>query len=208
MNFSGKDPDLVQRNLAFLREKTTPMPLKYATVLFFLPIWKWFYYAPNTYKELKINEWMKSGKELPKDVDPEEACTLVSMLDPRRTSLREIVNPVDVFTKVLGPMFVGRYCVIPTLLYVIPGVGPTLATQAFVNLLFAELLTNVHSFITIVTNHAGEDMYYFDDAVKPKTGSFYVRQIVGSGKKRRLSLTFHSKNCFKPMMLFSPATIL
>eukprot|EP00569_Conticribra_weissflogii_P007510 CAMPEP_0171345534 /NCGR_PEP_ID=MMETSP0878-20121228/21847_1 /TAXON_ID=67004 /ORGANISM="Thalassiosira weissflogii, Strain CCMP1336" /LENGTH=436 /DNA_ID=CAMNT_0011848969 /DNA_START=90 /DNA_END=1400 /DNA_ORIENTATION=- len=176
----GKDPDLVQRNLAFLRDKATPLPLKYATVLFFLPIWKWFYYAPNTFKELKINEWIKSGKELPKDVDPEEACTLVSMLDPRRTSLREIVNPVDVFVKVLGPMFVGRYCVIPALLYVVPGVGPTLATHAFINLLLAELVTNVHSFITIVTNHAGEDMYYFKDAVKPKTGSFYVRQIVGS----------------------------
>ena len=27
---------------------------------------------------------------------------------------------------------------------------------------------------------AGEDLYTFDDAVKPNTGSFYVRQIVGS----------------------------
>merc|ERR1711957_919597 len=26
----------------------------------------------------------------------------------------------------------------------------------------------------------GEDMYTFDDAVIPKTGSFYVRQVVGS----------------------------
>jgi len=41
-------------------------------------------------------------------------------------------------------------------------------------------MTNVHSFLTIVTNHAGEDLYTFDDAVKPRTSSFYVRQIVGS----------------------------
>jgi hypothetical protein len=27
---------------------------------------------------------------------------------------------------------------------------------------------------------AGEDLYTFEDAVKPNTGSFYVRQIVGS----------------------------
>jgi fatty acid desaturase len=27
---------------------------------------------------------------------------------------------------------------------------------------------------------AGEDLYTFDDAVKPNTGSFYVRQIIGS----------------------------
>ena len=34
--------------------------------------------------------------------------------------------------------------------------------------------------MTVVTNHAGEDLYTFKDAVKPKTPSFYVRQIVGS----------------------------
>merc|ERR1719261_1462510 len=56
----------------------------------------------------------------------------------------------------------------------------TLANHALVNLFLAELLTNIHAFVTIVTNHAGEDMYTFDTAVKPKTGSFYVRQIVGS----------------------------
>ena len=37
----GKDPDLVQRNLEFLRDDDRPMALKYATVAFFLPIWKW-----------------------------------------------------------------------------------------------------------------------------------------------------------------------
>jgi fatty acid desaturase len=34
--------------------------------------------------------------------------------------------------------------------------------------------------VTIVTNHAGNDLYTFNDAVKPKTPAFYVRQIVGS----------------------------
>jgi hypothetical protein len=176
----SKDPDLVQKNLSFLREDSVPLPLKYAVVAFFLPVWKWFYYAPNTYKELKMNEWVKLGKELPKDLNPEEACTVLSLLDPAKASLREVVKPADVFLKVLGPLFFGRYVAIPALLCAIPGVGPTLAVHAVVNLFLAELLTNVHSFVTIVTNHAGEDMYTFDDAVKPRTGSFYVRQIVGS----------------------------
>lgn len=52
--------------------------------------------------------------------------------------------------------------------------------HAVTNLLLAEMLTNVHGFITIVTNHAGDDLYKFDDEVKPKSGSFYVRQIVSS----------------------------
>jgi fatty acid desaturase len=176
----SKDPDLVQRNLDFVRDANYPRFLKYVVVAFFLPIWKWFYYAPNTYKELKVNEWVKSGKELPKDFDPENAVTVVSMLDPRSPSTREIVKPMDFYMNVVGPMFFGRYVAIPALLALIPGVGPTIAVHALANLVLAELLTNVHAFATIVTNHAGDDMYTFDDAVKPKTGSFYVRQIVGS----------------------------
>ena len=34
--------------------------------------------------------------------------------------------------------------------------------------------------LTVVTNHCGDDMYKFDDSVKPKTGAFYVRQVIGS----------------------------
>ena len=52
--------------------------------------------------------------------------------------------------------------------------------NAIQNLLAAELFTNIHSFITIVTNHAGSDLYSFDDSVKPRSGSFYVRQIISS----------------------------
>lgn len=130
-------------------------------------------------KELKTNEWIKSGKELPKDFDPQQAVTLVSMLDPARKGTRIIVKPLDILVNVLGHML-GKFIVIPGLFAFVPGAGSTLAVHAFINLILADLLTNVHAFITIVTNHAGEDMYTFDDAVKPKTGSFYVRQVIGS----------------------------
>jgi hypothetical protein len=36
----GKDPDLVERNLQFLRDMNAPMPLKYAFVALLTPIWK------------------------------------------------------------------------------------------------------------------------------------------------------------------------
>jgi hypothetical protein len=42
------DPDLVERNLSFLREMNIPKPLKYATALALMPIWKFYYYAPNS----------------------------------------------------------------------------------------------------------------------------------------------------------------
>lgn len=176
----AKDPDLVQRNMEFLHGKDVPMAARYGAVAFFLPVWKWFYYAPNTYKELKINEWAQEGKELPKGLNTEEACTLVSLLDPKKKALRQVVNPLEFFSTVMAPMFFGRYVAIPALFCAVPGVGPTLAVHALANLILAELLTNIHSFTTIVTNHAGEDLHTFDDAVKPKTGSFYVRQIIGS----------------------------
>lgn len=176
----GSDPDLVQRNLDFLRDAPVPMALKYATVAAFLPVWKWFYYAPNTYKELKINEIVKGGKELPKDLDPQATATVVSLFDPASKALRQVVKPHEFFLHVLGPMFFVRFLAIPLVLLGIPGVGPTIALHAVINLALAELLTNAHAFITIVTNHAGEDLYTFDDAVKPNTGSFYVRQIIGS----------------------------
>jgi fatty acid desaturase len=175
----GKDPDLVQRNLDFLRDAKLPVAIKYAAVTSFLPVWKWFYYAPNTYKELKINEMKSQGKELPEGFDPEQAATIVSLFDPSRKDLRQVVKPHEVFTHVFGP-FLARYAAIPGVLCLLPGVGPTLAAHAVVNLFLAELLTNVHAFITIVTNHAGEDLYTFDDAVKPNSGPFYVRQIIGS----------------------------
>ena len=46
-------------------------------------------------------------------------------------------------------------------------------------MLLAETLTNLHSFIVIVTNHCGVDVYRFDTNTDPKTGEFYLRQIIG-----------------------------
>ena len=47
------------------------------------------------------------------------------------------------------------------------------------NSLLAELITNAHSFLVIVTNHAGEDMHRFDAPMGHKA-EFYRRQVVGS----------------------------
>ena len=37
---------------------------------------------------------------------------------------------------------------------------------ALVNMLAAEVLTNIHSFVIVVPNHAGEDVYRFKTPVK------------------------------------------
>jgi fatty acid desaturase len=176
------DPDLVQRNLGFIRDAPTPTVLKYVYIMAVLPIWKWFYYAPNTFKELQISKWKQEGRALPTDFDPNLSATVLTMLAPGQAgdALRQVCRPKEFFAKVLGPFFTARLLLLPLPLLAIPGVGPTLFRHAVVNLVAAEFLTNIHSFITIVTNHAGDDLYTFDDAVKPKSPSFYVRQIVGS----------------------------
>ena len=58
------DPDLVERNLEMLREIKIPRAIKYAVVAVMAGIWKWYYYAPNTYKQLKILEMKKLGLEV------------------------------------------------------------------------------------------------------------------------------------------------
>jgi Fatty acid desaturase len=178
----SNDPDLVQRNLGFLRHGDMPMALRYGVVGFFMLVWKAFYYAPNTYKELQIAKWKQEGKELPKDFEPEDAATLLTLFSPGKTAdaLRQVMPIKDVLVNVLGPFFATRFALLPLPLLAVPGVGPTLYVNALINIVAAELLTNIHAFVTIVTNHAGEDLYTFKDAVKPKSSSFYVRQIVGS----------------------------
>lgn len=176
------DPDLVQRNMENIRSGTMPMAAKYGVVGFFVLFWKWFYYAPNTFKELQINKWKQEGRELPGGFDPKGSVTVATLFGrgPEFQALRQVVPPTELFGKVLAPFFMGRFVLLPAPLLLVPGVGPTLFAHAVINLVAADILTNMHAFCTIVTNHAGEDLYTFDDAVKPKSPSFYVRQIVGS----------------------------
>lgn len=48
------------------------------------------------------------------------------------------------------------------------------------NLFLAEVLTNIHGFVAVVTNHAGDDMYRFRDGCRPFSGSFFLRQVIAS----------------------------
>mmetsp|Transcript_33944 Transcript_33944/g.44786 ORF Transcript_33944/g.44786 Transcript_33944/m.44786 type:complete len:475 (-) Transcript_33944:1093-2517(-) len=177
------DPDLVERNLEFLRKMDIPLIGKYAVVLAIMPVWKWFYYAPNTYKELQIAKWKSEKKDLPNGLKPEEAVTIRTLFLPKsegEVAMKELINPAKFVTEILGPFLASRFLLLPAPLLLIPNVGGTFFVNAVMNLLLAEMLTNIHGFITIVTNHAGNDLYKFDDEVKPKSGSFYVRQIVSS----------------------------
>jgi len=79
---------------------------------------------------------------------------------------------------VVGPYLIIHFLAIPAPLLLLD--DRTYFYNAMVNLVLAEILTNIHSFIIIVTNHAGDDMYRFQGGVTPKSGTFFLRQVISS----------------------------
>jgi len=172
------DPDLVERNLTDLREAPIPIFLKWLALPVIVTTWKWFYYAPNTYKELKLARWRKAGQKIPDNAS--EAITVRGLIFGSGTpfyTFREI------FSIVIGPYLLIHFFLFPLPLLVVGeyiGAGHDMYISAVKNLFLAELLTNFHGFLAIVTNHAGNDMYRFRDSCRPYSGSFYLRQVLAS----------------------------
>jgi len=175
------DPDLVEQNMAEVRDLDAPHIFKYMMVGFTMMTWKWYYYAPNTYKELKLAKLRRQGKAIPEGVQPELAVTFKSAVlgESYFYSLAELLAVV------LLPYFILHFFVAP-LPYLLLGdhldgyTGREMYKTAIKNLFLAELLTNIHSFIIVVTNHAGDDMYRFSEPCRPFSGSFYLRQVLAS----------------------------
>jgi len=172
-----QDPDSVEANLVFVRKLKAPMAVKYMAVGFFMATWKWFYYAPNTYKMLKLHEMRRRG-QVPKYKNGKQ-------MSPKRLNapctvadLGIFFSGVELFTRVLGPFFVRNFVLIPL------AIGAVLGRDAWYNslvsMVLAELLTNAHSFLNIVTNHTGDDLYRFDSACEPRSATFYLRQVISS----------------------------
>jgi fatty acid desaturase len=197
-----EDPDLVEMNMETLRDAPVPVAVKYLMVAMLACTWKWFYYAPNTYKELKLAGLRKAGKPLPTGVNPSDGMTMTQLIMGQNPfySLSEFL------VVVLGPYFLIRFILLPLpllfmgqylannvdanstnmfLSFMIKAMpvlqnGSKMYWNALTNLLLAEVLTNIHSFIIIAPNHAGNDMYRFRDGCRAFSGSFYERQVLAS----------------------------
>lgn len=173
-----EDPDLVEANMGDVREQNTPLLLKYMQVAFVMCTWKWFYYSPNTYKELKLAYMRRHGIATPKGFKPEDAITLKAIL----LGNNPWYSVWELFSVVLAPFFIIHFILLP-LPYLFIGQymgNESMFSNALTNLLIAEVMTNIHGFIAVVTNHAGDDMYRFRDGCKAFSGSFYLRQVIAS----------------------------
>ncbi|MEZ4410009.1 MAG: fatty acid desaturase [Polyangiales bacterium] len=149
-----RDPDLIERNVSWLRKTPLPMPVKYGLLAFLSVTWKASYYAPNT-----LRVWLH--RHDPKGDKPSTTRTQrVSAL------LRRSYLPYA------GLVFVGLPLAFTPL-------GPWAAFSVLCNSAAGEALSNFHTFFVVGPNHTGDDLYRFDDRPQNKD-EFMARQVVGS----------------------------
>jgi len=158
------DPDNIEINLEWLRNSNLPMWMRYAIILIFASIWKIVYYAPNTLKMTANAERRRRG-------EPEED----TFMRP------DAWNPFSadgfrLWTRNYLPYFAFRFVLMPLLFFPL---GQDAVINVLLASLLAELFANLHSFLVIIPNHSGDDIYRFDEPSDSR-GEFYLRQIIGT----------------------------
>lgn len=167
------DPDLVEHNLRALRESKIPVLIKYLVVFFFVLTWKFSYYTPSTLLELqrkRIKEEKRKNPDYPEEKELGKITQILDLLIPIHK------YSVEVWVRCVFPYVAIRFGIIPLLFLPF---GADAWFWVLIQSIAAELLTNVHSFVIIGPNHAGSDLYRFDDKYSGRE-EYYLRQIIGS----------------------------
>lgn len=154
------DPDNVEKNLQWLIKSKIPMWLKYVVVYAFAGTWKFTYYAPNTLKILE-NKRRRKNKE-----------PLVVKYEWNPLTKKG----AELWKNYYLPYGIVKFLLLPLLFLPL---GMEAMFNAFMIMLMAEFVANLHSFLVIVPNHSAEDIYMFNTPHKSQ-GEFYLRQIMGS----------------------------
>jgi len=166
------DPDFPQKNIESLRRSNTPKWWKYFQAFGLAATWKFIYYAPNTlwYLEQKRKSTEHLKESMSTEVARGEGFPGARIYAPTTPEGRRY------WLSCLLPYGLTTFVALPAAFLL---VSPQAALFVLINLLFAEVCANLHSFAVIVTNHAGDDIPCFDDHYRSK-GEFYLRQIIGS----------------------------
>lgn len=157
--FTGqeRDPDLLERNAQGLRERRLPLAVVGVLLFFLGASWRASYYAPSTMRQWVEREERRAG------LAPSRARYY-------RALLLRCYLPYALFSFVLLPL-----CFSP--------LGAFAVFSVFCNLLLAEVLTNLHTFLVVGPNHTGEDLYRFRSAPATRE-EYYLWQILGSANYR------------------------
>jgi len=163
------DPDLLERNAESWKGAE-----RYTMPFLSMLLWKWAYYAPNTYKELKLSDMRRSGAPLPDGFDPKAPLTVGELLAGKG---KGVFSFGEFLSRVVGPCLLFRFVLLPLPCLL---AGPSFFANAVCNLVLADIVANIHGFVVIVTNHAGDDLYRFSTGCRPKSPTFYLRAITSS----------------------------
>jgi len=167
------DPDLVEHNAWLLRLRVLPAPLKWLLIGLFMAVWKLVYYAPNTFWAWRQHEHNKAAPTQPA-VGAGNAWRL--LYPGERLWLPVTRRAAEFWLRCVLPYSALRFGLIPALFLPL---GSWAWAAVLINSLIAEVITNIHTFVVIVPNHAGDDLYRFDQRFTSR-GEFYLRQVVGS----------------------------
>ena len=166
-----EDPDVVEANVEFIRTSKKPRWIKYLMTLVIGLTWRFSYYAPGTFIQLRRRQ---------------------QGLRPTRYEFKNLF----IFAHLLNPFsaegirFWGL-CILPTLVtrfMIFPALYLPLGRLAALNVLLtviaAELLCNLYTFILIASSHTGEDVYRFDVGTNGRP-DFYRHQLLGTVNYKR-----------------------
>lgn len=169
-----EDPDLVELNLDWLRKSRLPRPLKYPLILLGASTWKWHYYMPRTLRALHHARRRRAGLT---ETDPAK----MHPMERRGLAAENPWNPFsgpgrDLWSRCLLPFVLVKFALLPALFLPL---GRWAAFSVLMTSLMAEIFTNLYTFIIIVPNHAGDDVFRFDSPISDRA-EFYVRSVIGS----------------------------
>jgi fatty acid desaturase len=163
------DPDLVEHNLEALRASKLPGWVKRALLAVSASTWKFTYYAPNTLQVLQRKRRRTSGDGRTQRDDSRGPETMVEAFDVRTADGREV-------WRTMLPYALARFVAVPALFLPL---GPLASVSVALNSLGAEWLSNLHCFLIIVPNHAGDDLHRFEGPPSSRA-EWFLRQVLGS----------------------------
>lgn len=182
------DPDLVECNFKTMRATPVPAVVKLLIVGIAMLTWRWLYYAPNALREL----YRRSGSELATlfarhtDVTRETPLLLWSALlgESVQALWRRDVKAAWLWvrfavTTALSLLPAALWLALPALVLALLG-ATTAWPRALALTVAADVLTNVYTFMTIVCNHSGSDLYRFDTPCAANSPEFFLRAIYAS----------------------------
>lgn len=164
------DPDLVELNVEAIRDAKLPRVAKLAAVAAYACTWKLSYYAPHTLQVLQRKRRRRAAKTGTLTDDARGPERYVSAYDPRTADGREL------WKRSVLPYGLARFVALPALF---APLGPLAVASVALNSLGAELLTNIHTFVIIAPNHAGEDLHRFTGRPRDRA-DWFVRQVAGT----------------------------